>query len=104
MRISDWSSDVCSSDLISATGHLTLFIATHVSIRTSDTSTTHYQVASSAYGTLRYRVIVNDHTLSFGAYLEPRYIFAAGSLIRSEERSVGKECVSTCRYGWGREH
>src|SRR3546814_5002130 len=75
MRISDWSSDVCSSDL------LTLFIATHVSIRTSDTSTTHYQVASSAYGTLRYRVIVNDHTLSFGAYLEPRYIFAAGSLI-----------------------
>ena len=31
-------------------------IATHVSIRTSDTSTTHYQIASSAYGTLRYRV------------------------------------------------
>lgn len=61
--------------------HLTLFIATHVCIRTSDTSTTHYQIASSAYGTLRYRVIVNDHTLSFGARLEPRYIFAAGSLI-----------------------
>ena len=31
-------------------------IATHVSIRTSDTSTTHYQIASSAYGTLRYRM------------------------------------------------
>ena len=31
-------------------------IATHVCIRTSDTSTTHYQIASQAYGTLRYRV------------------------------------------------
>ena len=31
-------------------------IATHVCIRTSDTSTTHYQIASTAYGTLRYRV------------------------------------------------
>ena len=60
--------------------YLTLFIATHVCIRTSDTSTTHYQIASQAYGTLRYRVI-KDHTLSFGARLEPRYIFAAGTLV-----------------------
>ena len=60
--------------------HLTLLIATHVCIRTSDTSTTHYQIASQAYGTLRYRVI-KDHTQSFGARLEPRYIFAAGTLI-----------------------
>src|SRR3546814_18319702 len=28
-------------------------------------------------------------------------IAAAGfALFRSEERSVGKECVRTCRYGW----
>ncbi len=60
--------------------HLTLFIATHVCIRTSDTSTVGYPPASQAYGTLRYRVIMNDHTLSFGARLEPRYIFAAGPL------------------------
>ncbi len=39
-----------------------------------------YPSTSQAYGTLRYRVIVNDHTLSFGARLEPRYIFAAGTL------------------------
>ncbi len=61
--------------------HLTLLIATHVSIRTSDTSTTHYQIASQAYGTLRYRVEPKFHTLSFGARLEPRYIFAAGTLV-----------------------
>jgi hypothetical protein len=40
-----------------------------------------YPSTSLAYGTLRYRVIVNDHTLSFGASLEPRYIFAAETLI-----------------------
>ena len=54
-------------------------VVTHVSIRTSDTSTTHYQIASTAYGTLRYRVY-KVHTLSFGACLEPRYIFAARPL------------------------
>ena len=46
---------------LSAGVHLTLLVATHVSIRTSDTSTTHYQIASSAYGTLRYRVIIRSH-------------------------------------------
>ena len=65
--------------MLSATGHLTLFIATHVIIRTSDTSTIHYQTASQAYGTLRYRVLA--HTQSFGTCLEPRYIFAAEVLI-----------------------
>lgn len=37
-------------------------------------------MASQAYGTLRYRVF-KEHTLSFGARLEPRYIFAAGTLV-----------------------
>ena len=57
----------------------TLFVVTHVSILTSDTSTAHYQAASSAYGTLRYRFI-KDETPSFGKWLNPRYIFGAGSL------------------------
>ena len=34
---------------------------------------------SQAYGTLRYRVH-NVHALSFGSWLEPRYIFGAGTL------------------------
>ena len=33
---------------------------THVSSRTSDTSTPHYQDASTAYGTLRYRSVPKD--------------------------------------------
>ena len=35
---------------------------------------------SSAYGTLRYRAL-KECTLSFGSWLEPRYIFGAGTLI-----------------------
>ena len=60
---------------------LTLFIATHVIIRTSDTSTAPHGTASQAYGTLRYRSIPKDGTRSFGAWLEPRYIFAAEQLL-----------------------
>jgi hypothetical protein len=37
-------------------------------------------MASQAYGTLRYRLEPKFQTLSFGARLEPRYIFAAGTL------------------------
>jgi hypothetical protein len=36
---------------------------------------------SQAYGTLRYHVIFKDHIHSFGAWLEPRYIFGAGWLL-----------------------
>ena len=36
---------------------------------------------SQAYRTLRYRVPNKWHTLSFGSWLEPRYIFGAGTLI-----------------------
>ena len=42
---------------LTASGTFTRFIATHVSIRTSDTSTVGYPPASQAYGTLRYRSI-----------------------------------------------
>jgi hypothetical protein len=36
---------------------------------------------SQAYGTLRYRATLADRTLSFGSWLEPRYIFGAGTLV-----------------------
>ncbi len=58
---------------------LTLLIATYVSIRTSDTSRDTRVAPSQAYGTLRYHVLA--HIRSFGAWLEPRYIFGAGRLI-----------------------
>src|SRR3546814_4253909 len=68
MRISDWSSDVCSSDLSAqpAQGGMTL--------------------AS------------NPIQLLIGLLLP------AVQKVRSEERRVGKECVSTCRSRWSPYH
>src|SRR3546814_2393134 len=81
MRISDWSSDVCSSDLklLWARGMTSLQ-------RRSPAATTR---ASSARMTS-----LKD---------EPVAICAPG-LYRSEERRVGKECVSTCRSRWSPYH
>src|SRR3546814_1397028 len=74
MRISDWSSDVCSSDLDGA-----------VSIQDRKTLL--------PLRTL-HRHLFRDFT-RHRSYLS-RY--------RSEERRVGKECVSTCRSRWSPYH
>src|SRR3546814_6951547 len=63
MRISDWSSDVCSSDLPATTS----------ATSSSPPSTPCRSCASSRRA-------------------------------RSEERRVGKECVSTCRSRWSPYH
>src|SRR3546814_4964410 len=73
MRISDWSSDVCSSDLPA-----------------SDPGTAHARVWwATGWSPVRCR-----------AGVDPPAIRAA----RSEERRVGKECVSTCRSRWSPYH
>src|SRR3546814_19985036 len=38
------------------------------------------------------------------AFLRPARLLALGRLARSEERRVGKECVSTCRSRWSPYH
>jgi hypothetical protein len=55
--------------------------ATHVSIRTSDASSRPPGRPSLAYGTLRYHDALARAIRSFGAWLEPRYIFGAGWLL-----------------------
>src|SRR3546814_2660216 len=82
MRISDWSSDVCSSDLDAA----------HVPHRA-----TLSQAAGDRRGDLERRA--DPRSRRAGAWLE-RWRGMAGNSVadrRSEERRVGKECVSTCR-------
>ena len=69
----------CAGNLgLSARELFTPFIATHVSIRTSDTSSIPYETPSQAYRTLLYHRITTIR--SFGVWLEPRYIFRAGRL------------------------
>ena len=67
---------------LTATRTFTWFIATHVSIRTSDTSSKGHPSPSSAYGTLSYhsKDPKTPEIHSFGAQFEPRYIFRAGRL------------------------
>src|SRR3546814_4326759 len=80
MRISDWSSDVCSSDLRSGT---TMKMA--------------YKVLGDSIaiiGASAHEVRREGH--------ECRPTESIG--MRSEERRVGKECVSTCRSRWSPYH
>src|SRR3546814_14748893 len=75
MRISDWSSDVCSSDL----------------------------------RILEYKGLVGGDAI-LGANMFRDFFAGIRDLVggrsgsRSEERRVGKECVSTCRSRWSPYH
>src|SRR3546814_16489075 len=82
MRISDWSSDVCSSDLVSAT-----------------TSTTRIQKKILKTG--RNWPLRTGERSSQGS---TNSTAMAPNMNRSEERRVGKECVSTCRSRWSPYH
>src|SRR3546814_4599672 len=86
MRISDWSSDVCSSDL----GRLFACAgpAGRPGVHGPDRETHH-----------RPRAQLAAHRLPAGLGYRAH---AAGR--RSEERRVGKECVSTCRSRWSRSN
>src|SRR3546814_3809284 len=70
MRISDWSSDVCSSDLLPLP-----FYAVSSNLTAGD-------------------LHVHEHGV----------LWRALRATRSEERRVGKECVSTCRSRWSPYH
>src|SRR3546814_15195058 len=96
MRISDWSSDVCSSDLSPGLHwHLPWPIedveivnVTGVrSVREEATMLTQDENIVDVELSVQYRVSNVEE-----------YVF---QIVRSEERRVGKECVSTCRSrGW----
>src|SRR3546814_12133569 len=96
MRISDWSSDVCSSDLRIKdlrVDHLTVAVERR---RRED----HVELA------VRVAVRVLDgldlaERKHLGLVHQSSF---ARARMRSEERRVGKECVSTCRSRWSPEH
>src|SRR3546814_5095246 len=81
MRISDWSSDVCSSDLTINLERLARVVATE------ERDGECWALPNTLIGT-------DSHTPMVGG------IGVLGWGVRSEERRVGKECVSTCRSRW----
>src|SRR3546814_8858249 len=88
MRISDWSSDVCSSDL---TGDMQMKKAVIAAV-----------LAMQAAGALAAAPAGSVSAADPGAIAE--VLEFAGYKARSEERRVGKECVSTCRSRWSPYH
>src|SRR3546814_10961157 len=92
MRISDWSSDVCSSDLSAIRAPV---------VAGSALSSGHF-AALSHLGSYQAKA-ERTHMAPVDARRETG-IAAAGELIRSEERRVGQECVSTCRSRWSPYH
>src|SRR3546814_12912589 len=98
MRISDWSSDVCSSDLrADELGEVELVIDRHIVIG---------ELALEQVGAIRIA-----HEFAERGVGQRRIgglaVLVGGKqlhLHRSEERRVGKECVSTCRSRWSPYH
>src|SRR3546814_19863947 len=99
MRISDWSSDVCSSDLLTAqtVANNINFVADPA--KGSQQRGTTVPIGASATADLATRTI----TVTTPAPT-PFLLLTISRLPRSEERRVGKECVSTCRSWWSPYH
>src|SRR3546814_7908760 len=95
MRISDWSSDVCSSDLTGASMHYIILIFAAMLMGTAIGALLVPRNKSLFIGSLA-AIALGIVTMATGSW-----IFLA---IRSEERRVGKECVRTCRSRWSLYH
>src|SRR3546814_19321840 len=103
MRISDWSSDVCSSDLDERTQGVVLHLEIDLPSQQGQAALTapvlHLEVAIGIKHDLG-AIIQHDGALLArgGGVLDRRHI------ARSEERRVGKECVSKSRSRWSPYH
>src|SRR3546814_12126497 len=99
MRISDWSSDVCSSDL-AATG--AVLPQPDGAARGHARAVAQVIVEQQRQPDLPVRSGVADARDDEGQGM--RELRNGIEKDRSEERRVGKECVSTCRSRWLPDH
>src|SRR3546814_12882461 len=93
MRISDWSSDVCSSDLAerhAAPGYPSSDFPDPASWLVDRERRAAFEHGLSEFD--------GDSSALHREHFESAYYLTL--LYRSEERRVGKECVSTCRSRW----
>src|SRR3546814_17057503 len=94
MRISDWSSDVCSSDLLDGA----VGTDRHEDRRLDDPALECQTAATRGTGLLQqFKLHGREDGLQKTARIVP---WSRSPRRRSEERRVGKEGVSTCRSRW----
>src|SRR3546814_18250048 len=108
MRISDWSSDVCSSDLLA--GYEVVVIDPRKAwasaerfpgVRLVDDWPDAAMTALAPDHRSAVVLLTHDPKLDDPAL---RVALRSPAFYRSEERRVGKECVSTCRSRWAPYH
>src|SRR3546814_12122903 len=105
MRMSDWSSDVCSSDLPPGPGlaahQLAAPALTGTHFITGDGTLLPLRTWAPPEGTEAPGVLLAPHGFNdySNAFAESGPALAAAGL-RSEQRSVGQEWGSTCRSRW----
>src|SRR3546814_15157667 len=113
MRISDWSSDVCSSDLYnpyeSGRPSHAGYGAESEFVPDVNGLYQRYRDATGGEVPIVPGVLAgyNDRGVRprLDHYVIPRaWAPGAAEGTRSEERRVGKECVSTCRSRWAPDH
>src|SRR3546814_18656894 len=104
MRISDWSSDVCSSDLRRRVPGSILIVIVALSAfgLAFDPGVTFSGIAALP------SLSMPGHATLIGA-MDLKGALSVAVLpsvlaLSSEERRVGKECVSTCRPRWSPDH
>src|SRR3546814_13543584 len=128
MRISDWSSDVCSSDLQTAHRLTTLQKPGHERvpfffIKVDPAGNVSKRLDGAGFPFARHgggcplwsvhqvfrtpgEIVTQWLELPDGEryFSIARTVTSGGGAYRSEERRVGKECVSTCRSRWSPYH
>src|SRR3546814_3268111 len=110
MRISDWSSDVCSSDLPGLSFDAFPASQPRRAVRGIGSSDKGAAGDPSAAVFLDETYLGRPAAVAFDAFDVERIEVLKGpqgtlfGRNRSEERRVGKECVSTCRSRWSPYH
>src|SRR3546814_14153973 len=110
MRISDWSSDVCASDLLLGLGHVLDRLPLDRDGGVLESGLLERKFERHVQHLLE--LGVQELLLPVGLGVEPGIplpnALASGSAsagaVRSEERRVGKEWASTCRSRWSPCH
>src|SRR3546814_18304130 len=98
MRISDWSSDVCSSDLTATQNRLLSLLLNAAQGFVEITSILAYVIGVSGI------TDIDEEVGNVPVLIEVLPRTKVHAAVRSEERRVGKECVSTCRSRWSSEN